>query len=278
MAYHQRFTIRSQGKPLAGPQCRYSPIPEDDCNARNILREPIAAAQSGFTLIEVVLAIAILAVMMTINYQILKGIVRAKREIDDRREGMYIANSVITRMSKEIQLAVRRDLIPAGNTASAPNAASGSNTGGAPQPRRPVFSGGSSSGGDGASITFMAKAAGQYVPDGGTAAGVVQIKYSAAKDPEQQQDDPDLLSLVREEVPNIKPSARAYKNALRFPISNNLVSLAFRFYDSQDKQWVATWDDQRSMRLPEIVEFSITLKSKLGLIQNYTGAVKIGGT
>lgn len=229
---------------------------ESSSNSRN------GRASRGFTLIEVIIAISILAVMMTINYRILRGIVEAKKQIDDRREGMYIANSILIRMSKEIQLAVKRPLLPPPNPAT---------SAGGPTPARGVFLG--TSGLDGASLTFMARDAGQFVPDGGTHSGVIQIRYSAQRDPEQP--DSSLLSMLREEVPNIKPIARAYKNALRFPISNNLMSLNFRYYDGQDKQWVETWDDQRATKLPTIVEYTIELKSPGGIIQSYTGAVKL---
>jgi prepilin-type N-terminal cleavage/methylation domain-containing protein len=236
-------------------QAKRSPLP-------NCTRVKISTCR-GFTLIEVVLAIAILAVMMTINYRILRGIVEAKRQIDDRREGMFVANSLLTRLSKELQLAKRTPLLPALN----PTAGAGT-----PTPQQNVFIGTNSI--DGASITFMAKDAGQYVPDGGTHSGLVQLRYFAAKDPEQK--DSTLLSIVREEIPKIKPITRAYKNALRFPVNENLKALSFRYYDGQDKQWVDTWDDARSTRLPTIVEYTVLLESKLGLQQSYTGAVKLG--
>jgi hypothetical protein len=210
----------------------------------------------------VIIAIAILAVMMTISYRILRGIANVKRELDQRREGMYIANSILTRMSKEIQLAVKRPLLPSSGDATSAS--------GAAAPRG-VFLG--TAGLDGASMTFMARDAGQYVPDGGAQSGIVQLRYSAQKDTERQ--DSSLLSLVREEIPNIKPIARAFKNRLVFEITYNLDSLRFRYFDGQDKQWVETWDGPRVNRLPTIVEYTVTLKGGDGLIQSYTGAVKI---
>lgn len=182
---------------------------------------------------------------------------------------MYIANSVLTRMAKELQLAVKRPLLPPPSSAAsaaaapAPGAASGP---------KPCFQGTSSI--EGSSVTFIAKDAAQFVPNAGTNSGIVQISYRTAKDPDQA--DPSLLSLIREEIPNIKPVARAYKNALRFPITNNLVALSFRYYDNQDKQWVQAWDEARMMRLPAIIEFTVVLRSPLGTTQSYTSAVKVG--
>lgn len=244
-------------------------------------RRPRPDQQHGFTLVEVILAIAILAVMMTLNYRILKGITQAKRLIDDRREGMFIANSVLTRMSKELQLAVKRPLLPPPGTSpgvgssssTPPPPPSGSDDPNVPAPgRQPYLSGKNDI--EGTSIVFMAKDAAQFIPGGGTSAGVVQITYRTAKDPENN--DRDTLSLVREEIPNVKPVAKGYKNALRFPITNNLVSLSFRFYDNQDKQWIPSWDSSHATRLPEIIEYTITLKSALGAMQTYTSAVKVG--
>ncbi len=72
---------------------------------QHIRKLPRSSSQSGLTLLEVILAISILAIMMSLNYRILVGIVEAKTAIDDKREGMFIANSVLTRISRELQLA-----------------------------------------------------------------------------------------------------------------------------------------------------------------------------
>jgi prepilin-type N-terminal cleavage/methylation domain-containing protein len=235
-------------------------------------------ASQGFTLLEVTIAIAILAVMLTLNYKILKGVIGAKQLIDDRRDGMYIANSVLTRMVRELQLAVKRPILPSCDSAMAQNPAT--NPGDTPNPTdpqqpgsKPVLIG--EAGLNGASITFLAKEAGQYIPDGGTHAGVVQITYRVAKDPEQKGSGDDGLVLVREELPNTKPLARACKSVLRFPITNNLVDLRFRFYDGKTKEWSEAWTGQQSTKLPEIIQFTISLKSPAGAVQSYTTSVHI---
>jgi len=227
-------------------------------------------ASGGFTLMEVTIAFTILAVMMTLNYRILKGVVTAKELIDDRRDGMYIANSLLTRMSRELQLAVKRPLLPPCDTAGAPAASPAAGS-----PAAPVFI--SQNDLEGTSITFSGREAGQYIPDGGTHSGVVQITYRMAPDPERKGSQDAAYVLVREEIPHVKPLTKACKNVLRFPISNNLVSIQFRFFDSKANQWIDTWSTENANRLPGIIEFTVALRSPRGSVQSYTSAVHVAG-
>lgn len=236
-------------------------------------------AAAGFTLLEVTIALAILAVMLTLNYKIMKGVITAKQVIDDRRDGMYIANSVLTRMVRELQLTVKRPLLPGCNSAS--GTSSSPSPAATPNPADPSGMNNvtpvllSESGLDGASITFLAKEAGQYVPDGGTHAGVVQITYRVAKDPSQSGSPDGGMVLIREELPNTKPLSKACKSVLRFPITNNLTGLRFRFYDGRKKMWTDSWSGPQSSMLPEIIQFTISLKSPAGAVQSYTTSVHI---
>lgn len=237
----------------------------------------------GFTLIEVTIAISILAVMVSLNYRILNGVVKVKELLDDRREGMFIANSVLTRMSRELQLITGKyRLLPGCDTAN--DAQSNSNQtsdlnqppdpnqpGGAGSGRRPVFVG--QSGVSGNSITFNAREGGQYIPDGGTHSGVVQITYRVAQDPDQKGTDGPALALIRDETPNTKPLTKACKNVLHFPITSNLLSLQFQYYDGRTKEWTDSWDGERISRLPKIIQFTVSLKSPAGKIQTYTSSV-----
>jgi prepilin-type N-terminal cleavage/methylation domain-containing protein len=240
-------------------------------------RVPHRAKSAGFTLVEVILAIGILAIMMTINYRILKGITQAKKLIEDRREGMYIANSVITRLTREIQLAVKEPILPKCSTISAsnPGGALDDESGGDPSnPGTSPFLLGKS-GINGTSLTFLAKEAGQYVPDGGTHSGIVQITYRIENDPQQQGVENAGLALVREEIPKIKPMTKACNAVLVFPITTNLVSLQFRYFDPRQRAWTDVWDTQRVGRLPEMVQFTISLRSPAGEIQTYSSTVRI---
>jgi hypothetical protein len=235
-------------------------------------RDNTSHPEHGLTLVEVIFALAILAFMVSVNYKILIGVIASRQLIDDRREGMYIANSVLTRLSREIQLAVKQPLLaPCGsaNTGGASNAGGpGSTTG------QPSLIGESGIGGT--TLTFQAKDAGQHIPDGGSHAGVVQITYRVAEDPEQKGGQGAGLVLVREEIPNTRPLAEACKKALRFPITNNLVSLRFRFFDARTNEWTDAWTAAQGNRLPKVIEFTVAIRSPAGKVNTYTSAVHLG--
>lgn len=226
----------------------------------------LPSRERGLTLVEVIFAIAILSFMVSVNYKILTGVIKSRQLIDDRRESMYIANSVLNRLSREIQLAVKRPLLPPPGAA---NSAGGPGTG--PQP----FLLGQS-GMDGTSLTFQAKDAGQHIPDGGVHSGIVQIKYSVKEDTEQKWTTNGNLLLVREELPNIKAPSGAPSKPLVFPITYNLKALSFRFFDSRTNEWTPEWAGPNATRLPKIIEFTITLRSPAGKETSLTSAVHIG--
>ncbi len=225
-------------------------------------------SENGLTLMEVIFALAILSFMVSVNYKILIGVIASRQLIDDRREGMYIANSVLTRLSRELQLAVKQPMLPANGSAAAGSSVSNSTTG------QPSLIGESGIGGT--TLTFMAKDAGQHIPDGTPHAGLVQITYRVAEDPEQKGGSGSKLLLIRDEVANTKPLADAYKKALHFPITNNLRSMSFRFLDGTSNEWTDAWTAAQAPRLPKVIEFTVTLETPKGKVNSYTSAVHLG--
>lgn len=222
--------------------------------------------ESGFTLVEVILAISILSVMVVLNYRLIKNLIDTKIVVDDKREGMFIANSVLNRLTRELQLAVTNPkLMPPCDTP------------GAPRPNAVLIAEDGSKGqGKGPTITFSAREAGQYIPDSNSRAGVVQITYRVEQDPDQKDnsDNPGLL-LVRDEVPNKNPVDVSCKKTIRFPITNQLVNLEYKFFDKRTKEWLPAWTGPQSATLPGIIQFSITLKSPKGALDTYTTAVAL---
>lgn len=233
--------------------------------------------RSGFTLIEVALAISILSVMVLLSYKTIRGLIEVKLLLDDKRDGMFIANSVLTRLSREIQLATKdRPLLPPCDSVAMmmPGALAANPTPAPATGPQPVFRSEEGSTSEGPSLTFLAKEAGQYVPDGGTHTGIVQITYRIADDPDQKGAREPTRLLIREEVPYHRSAPKACAGAIRFPITKNLVSLKFQFFDKQNESWSSTWSANQSTKLPDIVQFSLTLATPQGL-ETYTTALPI---
>lgn len=242
-------------------------------------QKPRKNEQLGFTLIEVILAIAILAVMFTLNYKILRGIVTAKQLVEDRRDAMYIANSLITRLSRELQLAVaipRRHRLfncpegPVGAQQLQPPAPDAQGEGDAASQ---FFLGSSKE--NGASVQFMAKGAGQQTADASGQTGVVMLKYTVAQDPERRSERNAPLMLIRSETPSSGQLLRDCANEMHFPITANLISFNLRFFDAKMNSWSDEWDASRSSRLPNIIEFTVSLITPKGNRVTHTSAVRV---
>jgi hypothetical protein len=252
----------------------------------SIQRSAHSSSEHGLTLLELVLSVGILSLIILLNYSLLRGIIRAKELIDDKRDGMFIANSVLTRLAKEIQLATgSRPLLPScaslAQTNQPPSGASGGSAGSSSPPQIVLVGEPGKTGQDlpNDTLTFMAKEGGQYMPDGGTHSGIVQITYRVEPDPDQSTSSAEdrTFLLIRDETPYQRPATRACQNAVRFPITKDLVSLKFSYYDAKTKEWSDTWTENKSVRLPSMIQFSLTLKTPAGKLETYTSSVAIRG-
>ncbi len=231
-------------------------------------RRKMPRRESGFTLIEVIIAIAILAAMVLLNYQLLRGIIKAKELIEDRRDVMYIANSLLTRLSRELQLAIAAPQHPLFECPDGPASAPPANAG----PQRFLL--GESDGKPG-TILFMAKGAGQQTADSSGQTGVVMLKYSVEQDPDRSSDRDAPLVLMRSETPSSGQILKDCKKDIHFPITTNLLDFSLRFYDGQKKSWSNEWKEQRALPLPHIIEFTLVLQSPMGNKVTHTSAVRV---
>jgi len=224
---------------------------------------------SGFTLIEVIIAIAIVAAMVLLNYQLLRGIVKAKELIEDRRDVMYIANSLLTRLSRELQLALAAPQHPLFECPDGPVSAPPPTNGG---PQRFLLA---ESDGKPGSILFMAKGAGQQTADSSGQTGVVMLKYSVEQDPDRRSERDAPLVLLRSETPSSGQILKDCRKEIHFPITTNLIDFSLRFYDGQKKSWSNDWKEQRALPLPHIIEFTLVLQSPMGNRVTHTSAVRV---
>lgn len=219
----------------------------------------------GFTLVELVIATAILSIILTITYSSLAYIIRTKKLLDDRREIGSIANAVLQRVSKEIQLAQDQRLMgpaPSGWPA------------GSPAPKLLGTSKTLDNSAKGDSLQFTADEAGQYVPGELTNAGMVEITYRVEKDPDSPKGAPSSYLLIRDETPKIRPIKRAYERTMTFPIARNVVRLQFSYYDRSTNRWQNEWDGSKT-ELPGLIRLVLTLRSPLGVEHEYMTVLPI---
>lgn len=215
-----------------------------------------ATIQRGFTLVELVIAVSILSIILTVAYSSLSYIIRTKKLLDDRRDISAVANAVLLRVSREIQLAAAMNLV-------AP-------PGGRPSGLIPQFEGVSKSidtGEQGDSVNFMAQEAGQYVPGGLANVGTVMIRYRVEKDPDSPRGQPSSYFLIRDEVPDIRPSAKAWEKLMTFPIAKNVVRFELSYYDQEKNKWNKDWTERKG--LPTLVRMVLALRSPAGVIHEY---------
>lgn len=221
--------------------------------------------RNGFTLVEVVIAIGILGVMLAIGYGTLRNILVSKQLLDDGRDARLVADAVVGRMSRELQLAFEGTaLLPPRSNMNQPYSSRISLIGEAESIDADAKAD---------SITFLALEGGQYLPDGGTHSGIVQVSYRMVETPPEQAVGDSKYSLVREEVPYIRPAKRAYRRSVVFPITDRIESLQFMYLDDNKDEWVDSWGSAGREGLPGQVWFSITLKSGTGKISTYATTI-----
>lgn len=231
-----------------------------------------ARAQSerrGFTLIEVIIAVSILAFILSISYGALRAITSSKKLLDDQRDLRSIADVVLVRLVREIQLASPGDpLLPRRDNLDekVPSSIVLRGT------RRELTN---SRRGD--TISFIARAGGQYLADGSGNTGMVQITFRVEEDPEARSSESPLY-LVREEVPYINPAETAYKRSIVFPISNALEHFELRYLAADTKSWAAEWGTEQRTGLPAAVEITLAVRSPQGRIERFSTTIPLRRT
>lgn len=224
----------------------------------------------GFTLIELVISIAILSIMLTIGYTALSGISRSKVLLDDERDLRFLADSILGRMSRELQLAVAGSPLlkpPDQTNQASTNRAS------------LVGDAGRIDNADADSISFVALEGGQYLPDGQSHSGLVQISYRLATDPESSGQGQERYLLMRNEVPYIRPIDKAFARSMIFPVAKDVLNLRFRYLAADKNEWLAEWgQDASQVILPRVIEFSVTVRSPRGHIKEFKTSVPLRAT
>lgn len=244
-----------------------APAPSRFC--QRLGRRPAlrGAHADGFTLIELVVSLTILAIMLTVTYGMLSGLLHTKKLLDDRRDLRAITNTILVRLTHELQQASpERALIPPQDRINQPYPANTNLIG-----ERQVLD--NDQRGD--RLTFLAKSAGQYQGFVPSNSGLVQISYRVEPDPEREDHEPLRYVLVRDEIPYQRPFEDAYRRILTFDITRRLVGLQLRYLDGESREWRESWGDNNERGLPAAIEFTISVLSPSGVYERITSSVPL---
>ena len=244
---------------------------------KDTLPKQLSREDSGFTLLEVLLAMVIMSVMMTITYLSLESILQSKAIIGDEQEVERLELVLARRLAREFQLirAVgrlpdRANLQPTGSGVAPP-----------PLQAPPLLGEEDSlpNGNPGDSITFVASSVGQnFLDDRVSNSGLVQVSYSLREDPEREKkEDYPVYSLIREEIPHQKPWDQAYQRTVRFPLVDFVEGMKLEYFDYQNEKWTRTWDNNSGGPLPRLIRFTIQVRTPLGKEKLIRGTLPVVG-
>ncbi len=212
------------------------------------------ARRAGFTLIEVMLALAILGFVTTIMWGSFSQTVANKRAIESAQERTHSVRVALMRMTREIEMAY---LSASENTAIA---------------ERRTFMIGSSHG-DVDELQFSSFAH-QRLRAGLAEGDTSLISYFGERDP----DDRRVLNLMRRETHRLQaenPSAIAGESYILCP---DVSRLKFQYYDQKLKEWENEWSTLNAsgnQYLPTHVRITLSVVDERGQEISYSTDARI---
>ena len=184
-------------------------------------RRSIVVDNCGFTLIEVVIAVALLSLVMSSVYGIFTTISSTEQRLQSEAELYHQARVIFDRLGRELSCSY----LATSNENSAFSASNENN--GSP---------------------YLAFTSTSAITKGAQQGGLVRLRYEL-----NTEFNKKVGRLLRSSVPLFAPDDP--KNGQR--LSSQIKQLQWRFYDGID--WQEDWDSGQSNSLPQTVEISMTL-------------------
>ena len=202
----------------------------------------IRKSGSGFTLIEVLVALSIMAIILTTLFQAFRSTMTAIEIVDRETEVYRMARISLELMADDIRSSYFREDDPGtGFFGSAEQEAGPSN-----------------------SLEFTAFVA-QPVLQGREAILRSTVAYHLLRDEEEDQDEDPVFYLMRE------TAGGGFVE--RVDIAERVVRLAFRFF--QGEEWQDTWDTSETKRLPRAVSVSVVFLDDVGRELSFETIVEV---
>jgi general secretion pathway protein J len=212
------------------------------------------ASDAGFTLIEVMLALAILTFVTAIMWGTFSQTASDKRALESAQERTHTVRVALMRMSRELEMAY---LSGSENTAIAE--------------RRTFFVG--STHGDVDEVQFS-NFAHQRLRAGLAEGDTALISYFGERDP----DDRRILNLMRKETRRLQADSPTTLLGESYILCPDVSRVRFEYYDQTLKQWVNDWSTLNAsgqQYLPAHVRITLTVIDERGQEVAYSSDARL---
>ncbi len=193
-------------------------------------------SNKGFTLLEVLLAVFIGAIVLTVLYASFFQIINAKDSAEDKLELYHEARVILSKMTDDLSMIYPRGMVypVQGSFASS-------------------FFVGRVDDAEHSSIDFTSLS--HIGGIGSRDSDQAQISYYLQPIPQS-----DLFFLRRRENPNFGNNS----SGLDYPLSERVVGFNLMYMRPDDGQFITEWDSVQTNSLPKAVEISLTIRSTKG--------------
>ncbi len=194
--------------------------------------------ETGFTLLEILVSLAILAVLFTLVYGSFDATYRVSEQLEDQADSYRLARLGFYHLAKDLSMIYQTK--PAPVTGQPPPSATAVT-------KAFFFSG--------EDRTRMID--GTDYPDD-------SIRFSSVSHGRTLRDAPEsdwaMISYGLEEGLLIHEAALANERVIRNEIGEEVLGINFRYLNRTDKNWVDRWDSEMNKELPLAVEIELILR------------------
>lgn len=209
--------------------------------------------QAGFTLVEIMLVMAILATLTTLMWSAFSQASRSKKRVEAAQDRTHSVRVALLRMAREIEMAFLSE----------------NNTPSIEQVRTRLVS---TSRPDVDELTFSSFAH-QRLRGGAPESDTSNITYSGERDP----DDRTILNLMRRETRRLQAAEPASIPGESYVLCPDVVRVKFAFYDYRKKEWHEDWNTRLPgmSYMPSHVRISLTVLDERGKEVSYATDARI---
>jgi general secretion pathway protein J len=212
-------------------------------------------SQAGFTLIEIMLALGLMAFVTSLLWGTFAQTVKVKKRIETAQDRTHTVRVALMRMTREIEMAFR----------------SGSDAFGGTVERRTMFSGTAHNDFDELRFSWFGHQRMRAdAPEGDTAV----VTYLTLPDPE----DFAVSNLMRRETKRLEAKDPKLIPAETYILCPAISRLKFAYYDYRQKDWREEWDTTKAdgqQYMPTQVRIALTVLDERGMAITFTSIARL---